>query len=581
MTNPESYGNIASSTTVLSAGPLEKEDSTVEQQKMTILYCRLSNEDALDGESNSIANQKDILTKYAQDHGFTNTRTLVDDGYSGTNFNRPGIQEALSLVERGLVDTFIVKDMSRFGRDYLQVGNYTELVFPSHDVRFIAVNDGVDSAKGDNEFTPFRNLFNDFYSRDTSKKIRAVVKARGNSGKHLGVPPYGYTLDPQDKDHWIIDEETAPIVRRIFDDTIAGKGPLRIARELEAEKVPIARAVYARRKGQPLPDKPYFWTQQTVVSILARMEYTGCACNFKTYSKSYKLKRRYHNAPENWVITPNTQEAIVTQEQFDRVQELRKNKRRPTRSNRHGLFSGLLVCADCGSKLHYRVSRTADPASDHYLCSNYKSNRGECSCHYIRDSILRKVVLERIRAVTDFARSDFAGFQEEWLKSRKAEREKSLRKDKRRLAQAKKRLENLDTLMTRLYEDKVLGGLTQERYEKMMEGYEAEADNLKAETADLEKRMEEREEQDHNLDRFIALTEKYVDIPELTPTIVNEFIKKIIVYEPTGRSRGRKQEIRIVFNFLDEMEEMARESDEMAARYIESLENPIQFRSRD
>ena len=576
VTNSGSYGNIASSTTVLSAGPLKKEDSTVEQQKLTILYCRLSNEDALDGESNSIANQKSILTKYAQDHGFTNTRTLVDDGYSGTNFDRPGIQEALSLVERGLVGTFIVKVMSRFGRDYLQVGNYTELLFPSCDVRFIAVNDGVDSATGDNEFTPFRNLFNDFYSRDTSKKIRAVMRARGNSGKHLGVPPYGYILDPQDKDHWIIDEETAPIVRRIFDRTIAGEGPFQISKDLESDKILIPRAVYARRKGKPLPDKPYLWTAQTVISLLERVEYTGCACNFKTYSKSYKLKKRYHNAPENMVITPDTQEAIVTQAQFDRVQELRKNKRRRTKAERQGLFSGLLVCADCGHKLYFQAPNTVSPTADHYLCSRYKSARGECSCHYIREATLRKVVLERIRAVTDFVRSDLKGFQEEWLRCRRDEQEKGIRKDRRRLTQAQKRMENLDTLMTRLYEDKVLGGLTEERYRKMMEGYEAEAESLKAEIADLEKNLENREEKNHNLDRFIALTEKYVDIPDLTPTIVNEFIKKIVVSAPTGRGKARKQEIRIVFNFLDEMEEMARESDEMAARYLESMENSVQ-----
>ena len=547
----------------------------MEQQKMTILYCRLSNEDALDGESNSIANQKAILTKYATERGFKNLRVLVDDGYSGTNFNRPGIQEALSLVERGLVGTFIVKDMSRFGRDYLQVGNYTELVFPSYDVRFIAVNDNVDSATGDNDFTPFRNLFNEFYSRDTSKKIRAVIKAKGNSGKHLGVPPYGYRLDPEDKDRWIIDEETAPVVKRIFDMTIAGTGPFRIAKTLEAEKIPIPKAVYAQRSGKPLPEKPYLWTTQTVVSFLERVDYTGCVCNFKTYSKSYKLKRRYHNAPENMAIVPDTQEAIVTREQFDRVQELRKNKRRRTKAERQGLFSGLLVCADCGSKLYFHAPNTVKPDKDHYLCSRYKSGRGECSCHYIREAALRSVVLERIRAVTDFVRQDVEGFQEMWLKCRKADREKAVGKDKRRLAQIRKRLDNLDTLMTRAYEDKVLGGLSEERYRKMTDGYEAEQEALKAEADALEKSLEGREETGRNLDRFIALTQKYVDIPELTPTIVNEFIKEIVVYEHSGYRKSRTQEIRIVFNFLDETEYLARESEEAAAKAIEAAQNTV------
>ena len=547
----------------------------MEQQKMTILYCRLSNEDALEGESNSIANQKAILTKYATERGFKNLRVLVDDGYSGTNFNRPGIQEALSLVESGLVGTFIVKDMSRFGRDYLQVGNYTELVFPSYDVRFIAVNDNVDSATGDNDFTPFRNLFNDFYSRDTSKKIRAVMKAKGASGKHLGVPPYGYRLDPQNKDHWVIDEETAPVVKRVFDMTIAGMGPFRIAKTLEAEKIPIPKAVYAQRNGKPLPEKPYLWTTPTVVSFLERVEYAGCACNFKTFSKSYKLKKRYHNAPENMAVFPNTQEAIVTREQFDRVQELRKNKRRYTKAERQGLFSGLLVCADCGSKLYFHAPDASKPSHDHYVCSKYKGVRRECSCHYIREAALREVVLERIRAVTDFVRQDAEGFQEMWLKCRRAEREKAVGKDKRRLSQIRKRLDNLDTLITRAYEDKVLGDLSEERYRKMTDGYEVEQETLKAEADALEKSLEGREETSRNLDRFIALTQKYADIPELTPMIVNEFIKEIVVYEHSGYRKSRTQEIRIVFNFLDETEYPARESEEAAAKAIEAAQNAV------
>ena len=473
------------------------------------------------------------------------------------------------------MDTFIVKDMSRFGRDYLQVGHYTELVFPSYDVRFIAVNDGVDSATGDNEFTPFRNLFNEFYSRDTSKKIRAVMKARGNSGKHLGKPPYGYLCDPQDKDHWIIDEETAPVVKRIFDMTVAGAGPFRIAKTLETEKIPIPRAVYARRKGEPLPDKPYLWTTQTVVSLLERVDYTGCACNFKTFSKSYKLKKRYHNAPENMVIIPDTQEAIVTREQFDLVQELRKNKRRRTKAERQGLFSGLLVCADCGSNLYFHAPNAVKPSTDHYICSKYQGVTRECSCHYIREAALREVVLERIRAVTDFVREDVEGFQEMWLNCRKAERERAVGKDKRRLSQIRKRLENLDTLMTRAYEDKVLGGLSEERYRKMTDGYEAEQEALKAEADALEQSLENREETSRNLDCFIALAKKYVDIPELTPTIVNEFIKEIVVYEHSGYRKSRRQEIRIVFNFLDETEYLARESEEAAAKAIEAAQNAV------
>ena len=526
----------------------------MDQQKITILYCRLSNEDALDGESNSIANQRSILTKYAAERGFTNIRVLVDDGYTGTNFNRPGVQEGLSMVEQGLVGTWIVKDMSRFGRDYLQVGRYTEIVFPSYDVRFIAVNDGVDSERGDNDFTPFRNLFNDFYAKDTSKKVRSVMKARGTSGKHMGKPPYGYRSDPQDKDHWILDEDAAPVVKRIFDLTIAGIGPCRIARILEADQVPTVKALYAMRKGKPAPERPCHWHEQSVVGILERMEYTGCVCNFKTYSKSYKLKKRIPNAKEDMFILPGTQEAIVPQEQWDRVQELRKNKRRVTKGERQGLFSGLLFCADCGSKLNFATCKRFEGRQDRYVCAKYRSGRGTCSGHIIREEVLRDVVLKRIRAVTEMIRSDVEGFQEDWLHCRREEQEKSIREDKRRLAQAKKRLADIDVLMTRIYEDMVLGNLSQERYQKMAEGYEAEQANLNNEIIGLEDWVATREEMDNGFDQFAALVEKYVDIPELTPTIVNEFIKKIIVYAPEKQGTTRIQKVRIIFNFLDDLD---------------------------
>ena len=541
-------------TTVLSADPQKKGEDNVDQQKITILYCRLSNEDLVDGESNSIANQRSILSSYAASHGFTNTKVLVDDGYTGTNFNRPGVREGLALVEQGLVGTWIVKDMSRFGRDYLQVGRFTEIVFPSYDVRFIAVNDAVDSAKGDNDFTVIRNVFNDFYAKDTSKKVRAVMKAKGTSGKHLGGPPYGYRADPQDKDHWILDEDAAPVVKRIFDLAIAGKGPSQIARILEADGVLTTKALYAQRKGKPMPERPCHWVEQSVAGILERMEYTGCICNFKTYSKSYKLKKRIPNAPEDMFILPDTQEAIITQEQWDRVQELRQHKRRMTKAERQGLFSGLVVCADCGSKLHFATCKNFDGKQDHYVCAKYKSGRGTCSAHYIREDVLRDVVLERIRAVTEYIRADVEGFQEDWLMCRREEQEKSIREDKRRLEKAKKRLADIDKLITRIYEDMVLGDLSQERYQKMLEGYEAEQAALNNEVIGLEDWVATREEMEDNVDQFLALLEKYVDIPELTPTIVNEFVKQIIVYAPDKSSGKRTQKVKIVFNFLEEVE---------------------------
>lgn len=554
LTKQPDHATMESCTTVLSADPQKKGDNNVDQQKITILYCRLSNEDLVDGESNSIANQRSILSSYAASHGFTNTRVLVDDGYTGTNFNRPGVQEGLALVEQGLVGTWIVKDMSRFGRDYLQVGRFTEIVFPSYDVRFIAVNDAVDSAKGDNDFTVIRNVFNDFYAKDTSKKVRAVMKAKGTSGKHLGGPPYGYRTDPQDKNHWILDNDAAPIVKRIFDLTIAGVGPSRIARILEADEVLTVKALYAQQKGKPLPERPCHWIEQSVVNILERMEYTGCTCNFKTHSKSYKLKKRIPNAVEDMFILPDTQEAIVPKEQWDRVQELRKHKRRMTKAERQGLFSGLVVCADCGSKLHFATCKNFEGRQDHYVCAKYKSGRGTCSAHYIREDVLRDVVLERIRAVTEYIRADVEGFQEEWLMCRREEQEKSIREDKRRLEKAKKRLADIDKLITRIYEDMVLGNLSQERYQKMLEGYEAEQAALNNEVIGLEDWVSTREEMEDNVDQFLALMEKYVDIPELTTTIVNEFIKRIIVYAPDKSSGKRTQEVKIVFNFLEEVE---------------------------
>ena len=555
-TKREDHAIIEPCTTVLSADPHKKGDNNVDQQKITILYCRLSNEDLVDGESNSIANQRSILSSYAASHGFTNTKVLVDDGYTGTNFNRPGVQEGLALVEQGLVGTWIVKDMSRFGRDYLQVGRFTEIVFPSYDVRFIAVNDAVDSAKGDNDFTVIRNVFNDFYAKDTSKKVRAVMKAKGTSGKHLGGPPYGYRADPQDKNHWILDEYAAPIVKRIFDLTIAGVGPSRIARILEADGVLTVKALYAQQKGKPLPERPCHWIEQSVVNILERMEYTGCTCNFKTYSKSYKLKKRIPNALEDMFILPDTQEAIVPKEQWDRVQELRQHKRRITKAEQQGLFSGLVVCADCGSKLHFATCKNFEGRQDRYVCAKYKSGRGTCSAHYIREDVLRDVVLERIRAVTEYIRADVEGFgfQEEWLMCRREEQEKSIREDKRRLEKAKKRLADIDKLITRIYEDMVLGSLSQERYQKMLEGYEAEQAALNNEVIGLKDWVATCEKMEDNVDQFLALMEKYVDIPELTPTIVNGFIKQIIIYAPEKVNGKRTQKVKIVFNFLEEVE---------------------------
>lgn len=552
MTNGSDYGMIPMSTTDLPADS-RKEENVLNQQQITALYCRLSNEDDLDGESNSIQNQRALLQKYAEDHGFTNVRFFVDDGYTGTNFSRPAMQEMLSLVEAGQVNTVIVKDMSRFGRDYLQVGHYTEIVFPSMNVRFIAVNDGVDSERGDSDFTPVRNLFNDFYAKDTSRKVRAVLRARGTSGKHMNRPPYGYLENPMQKGYWIIDPETAPIVRRIFDLAMSGYGPGKIANILKAEQELTAKAAYAKRNGKPLPVKPYAWSERSVADILERMEYTGCTCNFKTYSKSYKLKKRIPNKVDDMFIIPDTQEAIVPKETWDRVQELRQERHRSIqRAERKGMFAGIMFCADCGSRLHFRTNKNFDGKQDHYVCGSYK--KGECSAHYIREEVLRNIVLERIRAVTAYVREDAEGFQLEWMQSTRKAQDSSIRQNQKQLAQAKKRLEDIDTLITRLYEDHVLGSLSDERYQKMMCDYEAEQDRLKTEIAVMEEWIDQQQEDNDNYDRFAALVEKYVDIPELTTGIVNEFVKKIIVHEADKSSGHRRQTIEIVFNFVGKVE---------------------------
>ena len=522
---------------------------------ITALYARLSQEDALDGESNSIANQKKILLKYATDNGFPNPAFFIDDGVSGVTFDRPGWNEMIQLAEAGKVRTVIVKDMSRMGRDYLKVGYYTESFFAERDIRYIAINDGVDSDKGDNDFTPFRNLFNDFYARDTSKKIRAVMRAKGNAGEHLCTnPPYGYQKDPADKKKWIVDEEAAEIVKRIFDLCIAGKGPMQIAKLLTAEHVLTVKAHYAQRAGKPLPEKPYHWDPKSVAGILEHPEYTGCTVNFKTYSKSHKLKKRLHNVPENQRIFPNTQPAIIDEQVFVRVQELRENKRRPAKqAERQGLFSGLLYCADCGSKLHFATGKNMTPQQDCYRCSRYKSNTGDCTMHFIREETLKLFVLQRIFDVTALFFDDAMAFMEAAKKQRFQEAEKEAKKRKREIAQAEKRIAELDRIFKRIYEDDISGAISHERFLKLSADYEAEQKELTEQVKAWREAVETFEQDQADFASFAAIVRKYVGIRELTPTIVNEFVKKIIVHAPDKSSGHRRQKIELVWNFIGEV----------------------------
>lgn len=519
---------------------------------ITALYARLSQEDPNDGDSNSIINQRNILLKYATDNGFSNPSFFIDDGGSGVTFDRPGWNEIIRLAEAGKAKTVIVKDMSRLGRDYLKVGYYTESFFAERDIRYIAINDGVDS---DNEFTPFRNLFNDFYARDTSKKIRAVMRAKGNSGEHLCTnPPYGYTKDPADKKRWIVDEEAAEVVKRIFALCVDGKGPMQIAKVLTADKVLTVKAHQAKQNGEALPEYPYRWSMETVRKILERPEYTGCTVNFKTYSKSHKLKKRLNNAPENQRIFPDTQPAIIHEKVWERVQELRANKRRPAKqAERQGLFSGLLYCADCGSKLHFATGKNMTSQQDCYRCAKYKSNTGDCTMHFIRQETLKLFVLRRIFDVTALFFDNAGAFMEMARMQRFEEAEKEARKRRREIAQAEKRIAELDRIFKRIYEDDISGAISHERFLKLSSEYDAEQREL-TEKVKADREMVSTYEQDKSdFDSFAGIIRKYVGITELTPTIVNEFVKKIIVHAPDKSSGHRRQKIQLVWNYIGEV----------------------------
>lgn len=524
-------------------------------EKITALYCRLSQDDALDGESNSITNQKTLLSKYAAEHGFRNIQFFVDDGYSGTSFQRPGFQEMMKYVEDYSVSTLIVKDLSRLGREYSYMGRLQDFIFPAYDVRFIAINDDVDSAKGENDFAVFKNVFNDYYAKDTSKKIRAVVKMRGESGEHLASnPPYGYIKDPQDKKKWIVDEEAARVVRRIFNLCIAGKGPMQIAKILTADKVLTVTAYHARQKGWAMPDNLYQWCAKSVAGILERREYTGCTVNFKTYTKSLKFKKRMENPVENQRVFENTQPAIIEKGQWERVQELRKNKRRPTKTGRTSMFSGLLYCADCGAKLYFCTCNTyKDDSQNHFVCSNYKSNTGSCKIHYIREQVLYRIVLETIQRTLSYVRMFRKDFKLEMLAQDEESRKTELTEKQKVLSGAKKRMEDLDRIIQHIYEDNVLGKLSDSRYLKLSRQYEKEQMEMEQLVAVLEREIETQAGQVSDVNEFLKLVDKYLDIPELDAAILNELVSKIVVHSPV-RENGRKQvQIDLYFTYVGQI----------------------------
>ena len=522
--------------------------------KITALYCRLSRDDELGGESNSIVHQKEILSAYAKNQGFSNIRFYVDDGYSGTNFNRPGFQKMLDDVNRGIVGAIIVKDMSRFGRDYIMVGYYTEIMLPQSDVRFIAVNDNVDSESvADNDFTPFRNIINEWYAKDTSKKIRSVLKAKGNSGKHLSViPPFGYKKDPEDKTRWIIDEEAAEIVKTIYRMYLDGNNMGSIARKLTEEKIETPKLYAENReiKQYKATAYPEIWSRISVEYILSNYEYTGCTVNFKTRRKSFKNKKQIIQDKEDWAVFENTQEAIIDKETFEIVQKMRGTKRAYTKFDEINIFSGLLYCADCGGKMTIR-RRKDDRRKDSYICSTYRKKKKHlCTEHAIKASALKQIVLDDIRKVCAYVKNFEQEFIEDYRKCSARENIKMQTAAKNELKKSENRLSEIEKIIVRLYEEKVCEKMPEERFELLAKNYEMEQTEIKQRIAALKSNLTIAEENEKNIAKFVALVKSFTKAEELTPEILNSFIERIYIGNPEKVDGRRTQEVRIVYKLI-------------------------------
>ena len=531
------------------------------QQLITALYPRLSHEDELQGESNSISNQKRILETYAKQNGFSNLRWYTDDGYSGANFQRPGFQAMLADIEAGKVGTVIVKDMSRLGRNYLQVGMYTEMIFPQKGVRFIAINDGVDSAQGENDFAPLRNIFNEWLVRDTSKKIKAVKRSKGMSGKPItSKPVYGYLMD--EDENFIIDEEAAPVVRQIYSLCLAGNGPTKIARMLTEQQIPTPGTLEYRRTGSTRRYHPGYeckWATNTVVHLLENREYTGCLVNFKTEKPSYKLKHSIENPPEKQAVFENHHEPIIDRETWERVQELRKQRKRPNRYDEVGLFSGILFCADCGSVMYQQRYQTDKRKQDCYICGSYKKRTADCTAHFIRTDLLTAGVLSNLRKVTSYAAKHEARFMKLLIEQNEdGDRRRNAAK-KKELEAAEKRIAELSAIFKRLYEDSVTGRISDERFTELSADYEAEQKELKERAARLREELSKAQEATANAEKFMNVVRRHTTIEELTLTLLREFVEKIVVRESValdGKRRGklRRQEIEIYYSFVGKVE---------------------------
>ena len=523
------------------------------------LYERLSRDDNLEGESYSIGNQKKLLTKVAKEKGYTNLVHFLDDGISGVTMDRPGFNDMMEQLAAGKAAAVFVKDLSRLGRNYIEVGRLTEEFFPEHDIRLVAVSDNIDTAEGENELAPIRNLFNEWYARDISKKRRISNKIKGNAGEPMGPPPYGYKKDPDNPKRWIVDEEAAQAVRRVFRMTLDGYGTEQIATIFSEEKIltPIA---YWREKGVNRPGKsklrgPYMWNSSTVTHILSLQEYCGDILNFKTYSKSYKNKKRLANDRENWVIFQDVHEPIIERTVFEQVQQKRgKIRKRRTHEGERNMFSGLLVCADCGHNLHFHFNQ-GNPDIKYFNCSNYKGNRGTCtSTHYVRVDFLEQVVLGEIRRLTKFA----SQFEDEFVKavighSQQAEAtDRKLKEKELKALQA--RDEELDGLFERIYEDNVSGKLSDDRFARMSRRYEEEQKELAEKIKALRAEIDKQSSQSMTTDMFISLVRKYTRARKLTPRMLNELIEKIEVFNAEKIDGVWEQRLRIHYNCVGVIE---------------------------
>lgn len=558
MTNTGNLGTIEAANPVLTVAPLKEDTEMLRAtDKITALYCRLSQEDANEGDSNSITNQKDILLRYAKEHRFPNPTFFVDDGYSGTNYDRPGFQQMLSEIEAGKVAVVLSKDLSRLGRNSSLTGLYINFTFPKYGVRYIAINDHfdtIDPNSTDNDVAGIKNWFNEFFAKDTSRKIRAVQKAKGEQGIPLTTNvPFGYRKDPEDRTKWVVDEAAAPVVKRIFKLCMEGRGPMQIAKLLQAEQV-LNPTAYKRREGisTPSPETadPYHWNPNTVVHILERREYTGCTVNFKTYTNSIWDKRQRENPMENRKIFYNTHPAIISLEVFDKVQEIRQQRHRRTATGKSNMFSGLVFCNDCKQKLYYSTTSYFEKRQDFFICSTHRANKDKCSGHYIRAVVLEQIVWKHIQEVISVVTRYEAYFRSEMEQKLRIQSEKSLRLYQKRLAQAEKRIGELDRLFIRIYEDNVAGRLDDERFAMMSKNYTEEQKDLKAEVKNLQQQIHEQEQQAENIEQFVHRVKRNSTLTELTPYALRELVKAVYVEAPDKSSGKRRQKVHIEYDLV-------------------------------